>query len=164
MLWYNKGVYCKEQFSAGDSSLKSQFWTGESKLLKSKDCHKFCFLAQGAKCASILLILHHGAGHVWTLNLLFRVNGAAGRAPFPEEQVRAQPTCLLMFSGGFLDAPGHETTAHGMKSLWMRIHGAVLNSTIFHLNMNSLCKFSGVAFWHFYFNDVRAACYCQAHN
>lgn len=25
-------------------------------------------------------------------------------------------------------------------------------------------QFSTGAFWHFYFNDVRAACYCQAHN
>lgn len=44
MLWYNKGVYCKGQFSAGDSSLKSQFWTGESKLLKTRIDINLAFL------------------------------------------------------------------------------------------------------------------------
>lgn len=153
MLQYNKGVsfYCKGKLSAGDGSLKSQFWTGEWILLKSKERHKFCLLFL-LKCKMCLHPAYPAgtmevdmSGH-WTT---FQSKLGCWKCSFPWGTGETTTiTCLFMFSGGFLGAPGHGSAAHGMKSLWMTIHVAMLNSTVFHLNMKSLCSsprlFSGI--------------------
>lgn len=147
MLWHNKGVSCKGKLSADESSLKSQFWTGEWILLKSKNYHKFSFFLLRVQNVppSCLLWWHtmelDMSGH-WTI---FQSKRGCSKCSFPCGAGESTTiTCLLMFSGGFLGTPGHESTAHGMKSLWMRIHVALLNSTVFHLNMKSVCNSPGL--------------------
>lgn len=100
MLCHNKGVNRKGKLSADESSLKSQFWTGEWILLKSKNYHKFSFSLLRVQNVppSCLLWWHTMAldmsGH-WTI---FQSKGAAVNAPFHVEQVRAQPSLVCSCS------------------------------------------------------------------
>lgn len=164
MLWYNKGVYCKWQFSAGDSSLKSQFWTGEWTVLKSKNCHKFSFFLLKVQnvppsCLSCTMELDI-SGH-WTA-------------------FQSEWGC---WKCSFAWGTGESTTNLSAHVLW-RVPGCpwpwdycswyeiFVNENPwrfaefhhFPFEHEISLQFSTGAFWHFYFNDVRAACYCQAHN
>lgn len=105
MLRYNRGVsfYCKGKLSAGDSSLKSQFWTGEWILLKSKECHKFCLLFL-LKCKMCL----HPAYPADTMEVdmsghwaTFQSKLCCWKCSFPWGTGETTTiTCLFMFSGG----------------------------------------------------------------
>lgn len=78
MHWHNKGVYCKWKLSAGDSSLKSQFWTEEWTLWKVRIIINFTFFlpkVQNVPPSMLILLTQHGMGHVWTLNYFSKQEG-----------------------------------------------------------------------------------------